>query len=411
MKPKTILSLLVLLALSPRALAAEAEWPFFHGPNRDNISTDTGLLKSWPKGGPKLLWKFAPCGRGHSSVSVAGGRIFTVGDFAGQEKLITLDMTGTRLWQADNGDKWRGQIPGARTTPTYSDGAVYQLNPNGRLASFDAKTGKELWAKDLKQIYDVKISRWALAENVAIEGDTLLVAPGGTKGRIVALDKKTGEQIWAHTELKQNAAYCSPLLVTHEGVRQLITLMQKSVVGIDVKTGTLLWQHPHVTRFDQNVTMPIYHDGHVYVSTGHGAGGRVLKIQPGGKSVKQVWEGKDLDNCHGGVILIGGHLYGSGCRLFKRGLVCAEFLTGKAKWNHRGVGKVSVTFADGLLYCVTDKGKMSLVQATPAAAKIVSQFQIPRKNKRSCYAHPVVTGGRLYVRQDEELFVYDVRGK
>lgn len=384
-------------------------WPQFHGPRRDNISTETGLLRKWPDGGPRLLWKYTGCGRGHAGVSVAKGLIYTTGDFGPKEKVIALHLDGTPAWQADNGESWRGPIPGSRTTPTYDDGVVYQMNPTGRLAAYDATSGKQVWAVQLRTTYGAKPARWSLAENVIIDGDVLLCVPGGEKGRVAALRKATGQGLWANTEIAQPAAYCSPLIVTHNKVRQIVVVVQKSVVSVDVRTGELLWTHPHQTKNDQNVTMPIFWNGYVYVSSGHGTGGKLLKIAADSRGVKEVWSAKDLDNCHGGVILVDGYLYGSGCRLYRRGLVCADFLTGETKWSERTLGKVSLTCAEGMLYCLDDRGKVSLVEADPRRCRIVSSFDLPRTSRGLVLSHPVVCGGRLYIRDGDDLFAYDVR--
>jgi len=334
--------------------------------------------------------------------------IFTAGDFGPKETLIALDLNGKLVWKAENGKSWRGPQPGCRTTPTYDHGVLYHLNPTGRLAAYRARSGKEIWSVDLKKEYGAQYGTWAMAENVAIEGNALLCVPGGSKGRIVALDKTTGARIWVNTEIKDGAAYCSPVIVTHNRTRQLITVMQKSIVSVDVKTGKLLWTHTHATKHDQNVTTPIYKDGYVFASSGHGTGGRLLKIGPTGKSVSELWLNKDLDNCHGGVVLVEGNFYGSGCRLYRKGLVCVEFSSGKTMWTNRSLGNVSLTCAEGMLYCLNRRGRVSLVQASPQRCRVVSRFDVPRQGGDLFLCHTVVCGGRLYIRHAKNLFAYDI---
>ena len=387
-----------------------ATWPEFHGPNRVNISPDKGLLKQWPAGGPRLIWKFDKCGAGFAAVSIVDQMIFTSGDFGKIQKVLALSLDGKLLWDTPNGASWRGPYPGARTTPTYSDGAVYQMNPHGNLASLDAKTGKELWAVDLQKEFGAAPRRWAMAENVIVEGKVLYCCPGGEKGRIVALEKATGKTIWANTEIPQLSAYCSPIIATHNGVRQLINLMAKSVVSVEVKTGKLLWSHKHITKHDQNVTSPIFTNGLVCVSSGHKTGTRFLKIASDNRSVKEVWFNGQLDNCHGGLLLVDGHLYGTGCRMSPLGMVCVEAASGKTVWNFRPLSKISLTYADGLMYGMNDRGKVWLVKANSKECKIVSQFNLPRKNRAPTLAHPVVFNGRFYLRNGNDLFAYDVRG-
>ena len=397
--------------LSGAEPAAKTSWPEFHGPKRDNISPATGLLKQWPKGGPKLVWKFDQCGGGYAGVSIADGMIFTSGDFGRQEMVLALDLDGRVLWKSPNGRSWTGPHPGARTTPTYHKGILYHMNPTGRLAALQAKTGKEVWAVDLAGRFGAKPAHWALAENVIIDGQALLCVPGGPRGRIVALDKTTGKQIWANTEIRQPAAYCSPIIVTHKGVRQLVTVMQKLIVSVDVRTGKLLWSHEHETKHDQNVTSPIFTNGHIFASSGHRTGGRLLKIAADSRSVTELWLNSDLDNCHGGVLLLDGHLFGSGCRLRKKGFVCVELAGGKTVWNKRELGKVSMTWADGMIYCIDDRGKISLVRTTAARGGAVSQFSIPRPTRKLTLAHPVVLDGRLYIRNWNELRAYNIRAE
>ena len=413
MSPRTsirLLSLALLFSAASGLLAAtpDASWPQFHGARRDNVSTETGLLKQWPEGGPRLLWKQPECGRGYAGVALAGGTLYTSGDFDQVERVIALDLDGKILWKTENGKAWRGAMPGSRTTPTFVDGTLYHMNPTGRLAALDATTGKELWAVDLKADYGADWGTWAMSENILIDGGTLYCAPGGPRGRIVALDGTTGKPLWASTDVPDRAAYCSPLLVTVGDTRQLITILQRIIVSVDAATGKLLWTHRHETKEDQNVTTPIYHDGRLFASSGHGTGGRLLKFAPDGKSVTEVWLNKDLDNCHGGILLLGDRFVGSGCRLFGKGFVCVDAQTGKTLWNEKKLGKLSFTWADGLLYGLDDRRKVSLVDAGRDACRIVSQFELPKESRELTLCHPVVAGGRLYLRNWNTLYAYDV---
>ncbi len=401
-----------LIALGGLALAApvdEASWPTFHGPRRDNLAPETGLLKAWPKEGPRLLWRFSGCGKGYAAVSVAQGRLFTSGDFGDQEMVLALDLDGNLKWKTPHGKAWKGAQPGSRTTPTYDEGLVYHLGPHGNLSAFEAATGKSVWSIDIKEQFDAPLRTWGYTENVLIDGDKLLCMPGGSKGRVVALDKKTGRVIWANTDITDRAAYSSPIVAAHGGRRQLIALARSTVVGVDVQTGQLLWSHEHESTCDQNVTSPIYHDGCVMVTSGHQAGARVVRLSDDSRQARQLWFGTRLDNCHGGVVLLDGYLYGSGCRMYNKGLLCVEFATGKVMYRTEEIGKVSLTWADGLLYCYDNDGEMLLVKGTPQAATIVSRFKIPKTDDEHTLTHPVVCGGRLYLRHLDDLFAYDIR--
>lgn len=388
----------------------QTAWPQFHGPKYDNISRETGLLKTWPDDGPRTEWVFSDCGRGFSGVSVADGKIFTAGDFEDGEMVLALDMAGHPLWKSPNGESWTGAYPGSRTTPTYRDDMVYQMNPTGRLAAYRARSGEEVWAVELCVEFGAKYGTWAMAENVAVEGDLLFCIPGGSKALMVALDKNTGATTWTNTELEETAAYCSPILTTYQGVRQLITLTQKSVIGVDVKTGKLLWSHPHVTQHDQNVTAPLFSDGYVFATSGHSGGGRLLEINADGRGVKELWWNEDLDNCHGGVILLDGHLYGSACRSGGKGFFCADFMTGEVRYRDKRMEKLSLTCADGMLYGLTQRGEVLLIAPSPERLDVAGNFQLPLKDGDPAFAHPVVCNGRLYVRHGRHLYAYDIRG-
>ncbi|MGD0896350.1 MAG: PQQ-binding-like beta-propeller repeat protein [Thermoguttaceae bacterium] len=391
-------------------ISSDSTWPEFHGPGRLNISAEKNLLKKWPEGGPRLLWKYSQCGDGYSGVSIAEGKIFTAGDFDRAEMLLALDMQGELLWKSKNGEAWQKACPGSRTTPTYSRGVLFQMSPTGRLAAFGAQTGEQLWAVDLRAAFDAEYGVWGLAENVVVEGDKVLCMPGGSKGRVVALDKRTGKTVWTNTQIEHTAAYCSPLVVTCGGARQLITLTQKSVVGVDVETGKTLWSAPFVPKSPQNALTPVFHDGYVFVACGHSTGGTVLKIDMESHTARRVWHREDLDNCHGGAIYLDGNLYGCGCRQGGKNFYCVDFITGETKRLDKTLGKVGITCADGMIYCLNHQGTMSLLAATPQGFDIVSQFHLKKKPANTYLAHPVVCGGRLYIRCNEDLFVFDVRG-
>ncbi len=386
-----------------------ATWPEFHGPGRTNISPETGLLKKWPENGPPLVWKYSECGTGYSGVAIAEGMVFTCGDFDRAEMVMALDLNGNLLWKSPNGEAWQRASPGSRTTPTYNDGTLYHMNPTGRLAAYEAKSGTPRWSVDLNAEFDARYGVWGLAENVIVDGDQVLCMPGGTKGRIVALNKRTGETIWANTEIQHYAAYCSPVIVTHRGVRQLITMTQKSVVGVDVATGRLVWSAPLAPRSPQNALTPVFRDGYVFVACGHSTGGTLLKIEPESRTASTVWHREDLDNCHAGSILLDDKLFGCGCRAGGKHFYSVDFLTGTTIKLDKTLGKVGLTCADGMLYCLNHRGTMSLLAVTPDGFEIVSQFDLPRKTVNSYLAHPVVCGGRLYLRCDEDLYVYDIR--
>jgi len=398
---------MVFCALSPAA--DRAYWPQHHGPDRTNISSDKGLLKKWPEGGPRRMWTYSECGQGYSGVTLADGMIFTAGDFERQEMIIALDMNGKLLWKEPNGDAWKRSSPGSRATPTYSEGILYHMNPTGRLAAYEAKTGKEVWVADLKARFDAKYGIWALAENVMVDGDKVICMPGGPEGRVVALDKRTGKTLWVNKDIEDSAAYCSGLIVNHNSTRQLISMTQRSVVGVEVEEGKLLWSAPFVPRSPQNSLTPVFKDGYVFVACGHSSGGRVIKPNVASHTAETVWHREDLDDCHSGALLLDNRLYGTACRQGGRQFYCVDFLTGKDIKVDKTMGKVGITYADGMIYAMNFQGTMYLLSVVPEGFEHVSRFELKRQPANSYLAHPVVCGGTLYIRCHDDLHAYNVR--
>ncbi|MEA3225021.1 MAG: PQQ-binding-like beta-propeller repeat protein [Planctomycetota bacterium] len=411
----TAMAAVLLVAMSLRdpsllasGIGSDPSWPEFHGPGRTNISAEKDLLKKWPDGGPRKLWTYSQCGKGYSGVVIAEGMIFTAGDFGRDQKLLALDMDGNFLWEARNGDAWRGASPGCRSTPTFSEGALYHMNPSGRLAAYEAQSGKPLWTVDLKSRFDARYGIWALSENVIVDGDKVLCMPGGPRGRVVALDKKTGKTLWANTEIEHSAAYCSGVVVTHGGVRQMITMTQRSVVGVDVQTGALVWSAPFVPRSPQNALTPVFLDGHVFVACGHSSDGTLMKIDQASRTASVVWQRSDLDDCHSGTLLIDGRLYGTSCRQGGQSFYCVDYLTGRTIKLDDTMGKVGITCADGMIYTLNHRGTISLIEVNDKGFDLVSRFELKRRPTNTYLAHPVVCGGRLYIRGGGDLYVYDI---
>lgn len=393
-----------------KSTAVGPSWPEFHGPKRDNISPETGLLKRWPEGGPKLIWEYDGCGIGYSGISIADGRIYCAGDFGSQEQVFALDLDGKLLWKSPNGAAWTGTEPGSRTTPTYVDGMLYHMSPLGRLAAYRAADGQEVWAVDLKERFDAQYGIWAMSENLVVDGDRVLCLPAGKKGFAAALDRKTGKTVWVTPPVNDRAAYGSPLVGEYRGVRMMVTMTEEGVVGVDVKDGKLLWSFPfRRPNVSQNANIPVFRDGHVFVACGHFTGGSLLKINDDLRGVREVWHMRDFDNCHGGVILLGERLYGCGCRLGGKGFYCVDFLSGKTLASDKTLGKVALSYADGMLYALNHEGPFFLLEVKPDGFEIVSQFRLPKKGRGPAISHPVICGGRLYVRYDRYLYCYDIR--
>jgi len=394
----------------------ESGWPCFHGPRRDNISAETGLLQIWPDDGPKLLWTNSDIGYGYSTVSIAADRIFTAGMIEKQTFVTALDLAGRKLWQSLNGRSWQASerqtwaVPyaGSRGTPTVDGESVYHLSELGRLAALDIETGKEQWRLDLLEAFEAERPEYGYSESVLIHGDSVICCPAGARGYMAAIDKKTGKTLWANTEIKDAVGNCSAVIANIDGIEQIITLSANRVLSFEPNQGRLLWQFEFGNQRENSCTDAIVSDGLVYATSGYGGGCILLRpnrMPDGTFEVGQVWKSDLLDNHHGGVLLLDGHLYGAGHE--SRGWFCLDLMTGGKLWQTPGKG--SLTYADSRLYCLDERGTMSLIRSTPGKWDQVSSFKMPRGGKGLYWAHPVVHDGRLYVRHAEQLFAYDIR--
>ncbi len=401
------------LSIAARAAkAGEPEWPQFHGPRRDNKSSETGLLKEWPAGGPKLVWTAKGIGSGYSSVAVARGLIYTTGNIGEDTVISALALDGSPVWKAKNGPAYKRSYPGTRSTPTVDGDRLYHENADGDVVCLNAKTGKEIWSVNILAKFGGRNITWGLAESPLVDGEKLIVVPGGEKIGIVALDVLTGEALWTCEGTRDKPGYASAIVFEHGGIRQLATLLSNSVVGVDVETGKLLWQIDHEAYAEETITMPIFFRGHVIVSTlTAGTRSLALSVQEGKVSGREAWRNERLDNQHGGILELEGYLYGCSSRGTPGPWMCLDAKTGEMLWGHRGIGRSSMTYADGHLYALSEDGAVALVRPSPRGFELVSEFRIPKGGEGPTWAHPVVCGGRLYLRHDDFLYCYDIREK
>ena len=390
---------------------AVGPWPQWRGPNRDNISTETGLLKEWPKGGPPLAWKAHGIGGGFSTVSIADGKIFTMGDAADACYVFALDMEGKILWKTKVGPiGGGGGYAGPRCTPTISGKSVVALGQFGDLVCLETADGKLRWRTNLEhQLQGQMMSGWGYAESPLIDQDHVICTPGGRQGTMAALDLRTGAIVWRSKELTDQASYASPIQVEIDGRRQYIQLTNEHVVGIAADTGKLLWKGARRGE-TAVIPTPVFKNGEVFVTSGYNAGCNLFKItaSSGNFSAKQVYANAHMSVHHGGVILLGDYIYGSADPGI---LTCMDFKTGKLKWKDRSVGKGSLTCADGKLYLRAESGTVALVEATPDGYHPISQFDQPDRSDANAWPHPVIADGKLYLRDQDLLLCYDVKQK
>jgi outer membrane protein assembly factor BamB len=331
---KSVLGLFALCLTAPFAVsvsAADADWPQWRGPNRDGISTEAGLLKRWPAGGPPLAWKIKGIGAGYSGVSVAGGRIYTMGDSTDTSFIFALnEADGKQVWAAKVGKIGGGEgYPGPRCTPAIDDGLVFALGQFGDLVCVDAATGEARWRKHLVSDFGGRMmSDWGYSESPLVDGDRLICTPGGPRGTMIALNKKTGAELWRTKDLKDSASYSSIVPVEIGGVRQYIQLTDANVVGVAAEDGKVLWRARRSGRVAV-IPTPVYHDNHVYVTSGYGVGCNLFRVTAAGGQFKasQVYANTVMANHHGGVILLGGHTYG-----FSEGKAGFARISRRARW-------------------------------------------------------------------------------
>lgn len=393
----------------------DCNWPSFHGPQRTNKSEETGLLEAWPDGGPPLLWETSGLGEGYSSVSFARGYLYTAGMVEKQTHVFAFDMNGQLVWKKPNGASWETQMSharaytGSRSTPTCDRDRVYHLSELGRLAAFEYHTGSEIWSMELRERFDAGIPEYGYSESVLIEGDRLYCCPAGEKAYIICLDKHTGNVIWSNNEIPGNVGFNSLVTFDHGGYHQIAGLSSNCIYGVDAETGQLLWKVDYRNSRDNNVTDPIYHDGHLFASSGYGRGSILLKLNVDGKTIipETLWHTELMDNHHGGVVLHEGYFYGAGHN--NRGWFCLDFHTGEQLWKVQGKG--SLTFAEDRLYCLEERGIMTLVKATPEGYETSGTFEVPGGGKGMYWAHPVVCDGKLFIRHTDKLFAYDISAR
>lgn len=400
------------LFLCTTITAAAKDWTQWRGEQRQGHSPDTGLLKSWPEGGPKRVWLFEDCGKGYSGPSIADGRIFIMGTREDMTQLICLsEAEGKELWATDFDVVYsNGWGDGPRSTPTVDGDLVYALSGKGTLICAKVSDGAIVWKKHLVRDFGGEVQSWGYTESVLIDAERLICTPGGKKGAIIALNKKTGDLIWTSAGFTDNAQYSSPIVFEHGGKRQYAQLFMKTLAGVDAINGKLLWQTSFPGR-TAVIPTPIYADGKIYITAGYGVGCKQIKL--GKEDPEVVYENKVMINHHGGVILIDGHLYGHSD---KGGWKCQNFETGEEVWNHDGVGKGAISYADGMFYCLGERsGTVALIEASTEGWKEHGRFQLdPQTEIRSksgkIWTHPVIINGRLYLRDQDLFFSFDVKG-
>lgn len=395
------------------------DWPQFRGPNRDGKSPETGLLKVWPETGPRLVRTISGFGGGFSSPVIANERIYVSGKVGDDLKIFCFDLSGETIWERTHApafgeaDAPHSPYPGARAAPTIDGDLLYLLGGLGRLKAYRTQNGESVWSVDVVSHLGGRVPPWGYTESVLVDGDKLICTPGGEKkGTFAALDKKTGQVLWQSAGVTERAEYGSPILIEINNVRQVVTMSRGGLVAVSPENGEFLWQYNRIAEMGTPETTtahgnsPVFADGYVFEATSyHTRGGCAVKLDSvtSGVNAELAWESPKLNCEHGGYVVVDGHIYmNQGV-----GWSCLQLETGEERWFGRGPGKGSIIYADGMLYCLGERGRMALIEAYPEGFKVVSMFNLP-KGEGPCWTHPVISGGKLYLRWGDNLYVYDI---
>jgi outer membrane protein assembly factor BamB len=442
---------MTVLAIAILALCARVhggDWPQWNGPKRDGHADEKSLLKEWPKAGPKLLWTFDKAGTGYTAPAVVGGNVYTMGCRGEDEFVICLDAKGTEQWATKIGPvfefKTNQWSRGPNGTPAVDGNLLYALGSQGTLVCLDTEKGTLKWKKDLPKDMAAEVSNvfggpdtdkfgWGYCWSPLVDADYLIITPGGPKGLVAALDKKSGNQVWRSTTApdeasypstfeaaaaRRQATYSSPIVAEVDGVRQYIVMVQDGAVGVLAKDGSELWRFRRDKPFPDVVCpTPVYHDGHLFLTATDG-GCHLVKLTKNGAKfdVKDVYTraaGREMSNDVGGVLLVDGCLYGATAKT--QGWRCMQFADGKRKWSTRELGNGAGVYADGLIVVVTQEdGEVVLMKADPKECTELSRFTLPkmsmmRRPGGRVWTHPVIADGKLYLRDQELIFCYDLK--
>lgn len=412
MNRSTIISAIT-MAMFPAALSMADDWPQWLGPNRNGISNETGLLQEWPEGGPERVWISDKAGLGYAGFSIVDGRLFTMGSKDNISHVMAFDATtGKPLWSTPIGTDYdNGWGDGPRSTPSVDGKYVYALSSTGVLICCQAEDGKEVWRKTMEELGG-KIPNWGFAESPLVDGQKVLCTPGGPQGAVVALNKMTGDVLWQSIEVEDDAHYSSIVKASFPDQDVYIQLMPNRLIGLGANDGTLLWESQWPGR-TAVIPTPIYKDNEVFISSGYGVGCRLVKLSEDGRSlVEEVYSNKIMKSKHNGVMPVGDYLYGFSDG---SGWLCQDWKTGKSVWREKGkLGMGSIGYADGRLYCVEqDDGIIVLLDASPEDYQERGRFTLePQSEQRNprgrIWVHPVVANGKLYLRDQEYIYCYDV---
>lgn len=414
----------VLLVLTVTAASGQQgafDWPQWQGQGRDAMSQERGLLQEWPQAGPKLAWKVGELGGGDSTPSVAAGRIFGMGHLKDEEVVWALsEKDGSKLWVQKIGPAFHQDLPqskeGPGATPTVDGNLLYVIGLAGDVVCMDVADGTVIWRRNLSTDFGGKLPKWSYRESPLIDGEKVIVTPGGKDATLVALNKETGKTIWSSSVPgNPGAAYASAIAIDVAGQRQYVQLTAKTLLGVAAADGKFLWKYdPPATTSGISCSTPVYHDGTVFASSAYGTGGglvRLKKADGGDTTAEEIYFTKKMQNHHGGMVVLDGYLYGANGGNGGGFLVCMKLETGDIIWSERRVPKGSIAFADGRIYYRTEDGAILLIEPNSKEYLERGRFEQPDRTSKPAWAHPVIANGKLYIRDQDTLLCYDVKAK
>jgi outer membrane protein assembly factor BamB len=413
MNRRSVFAILTSISFVLIGFIQAADWPQWRGPNRDGISKEIGLQRSWPSAGPKLLWQIDTAGSGYSTPAVVGQRIYLLGSTGDDNEFVkALDVSsGKEIWTQRIGKVGRPDqkppYPGCRSTPTVDGEVLYVLGSDGDMACLETAGGKIRWSKNVTTEFGGDSGIWAFSESPLVDGNNVVCTPGGKDAAMVAFNKKSGDVVWkCELPEAEKAAYSSIVVASSGDNKQYVQFLGKKLIGVNAKDGKLLWTYSKTAEGSPaNIPTPVVDGNFIYSSTGRGGGG-LIKLN-GTAEPEQIYAGAKLPNAIGGSVKIGNYLYGTN----SQALNCIEFATGDVKWTDRCIGAAAICFADSLLFLHGENGDAALVEATPDEYREKGRFtppNQPEKGNTKAWAYPVVANGRLYLRDAGMLWCYDV---
>ncbi|WP_167615247.1 PQQ-binding-like beta-propeller repeat protein [Maribellus sediminis] len=403
MRKKTILSLFFILIFTSASLAQK---PTVWRGGNNGVYAETGLLQAWPENGPEILWSYEELGEGHSSPVFANDKIYLTGMVDGEGFIFVLSQDGKLLWKKSYGKEFTDSYPGARSSVVVDGDLMYVYSGYGVLSCMDSGNGDVKWTKNAFEDFDGANITWGVTETVVIDGDILYFTPGGKKNNVVALNRFNGDLIWTSAGKGELSAYCTPLLVELPARKLLVTHTADHILGLDAKTGQLLWDFPHTNRWKVHANTPIFYNGGLFCFSGYGQGGVKLNLSEDGSSITKAWTKTELDSRMGGMVVVDGYLYGSGDNA--REWRCVDWETGEETYAAKDIAKGVTIYADGMLYCYSERGELALVKADPKAFEIVSKTKVELGSAQH-WAHPVINNGRLFVHHGNALIAYKIK--